>query len=52
LSAKPAQRLEPEFARCTRAFDAEREYVHRTLRRHGVRRQDTADLAQEVFLVM
>jgi RNA polymerase sigma factor (sigma-70 family) len=43
---------EPEFLRCARAFEDECDYVHRALRRHGVRRQDAADLVQEVFLVM
>lgn len=52
LSARPAELAEPEFLRCARAFEAECDYVHRALRRHGVQRQDAVDLVQEVFLIM
>jgi RNA polymerase sigma-70 factor (ECF subfamily) len=52
LGALQAEVAEPEFLRCARAFEAECDYVHRALCRHGVRRQDAADLVQEVFLVM
>ena len=40
------------LAACARAFEEEFDYVHRTLRRHGVRPADVDDLAQEVFMVM
>jgi RNA polymerase sigma-70 factor (ECF subfamily) len=36
---------------CVRAIDAEFEFVHRSLRHHGVPAADCEDLAQEVFLV-
>jgi RNA polymerase sigma-70 factor (ECF subfamily) len=42
----------PEFAGCAASFEAELDYVLRTLRRHGVRSSDAEDLAQDVFLVM
>jgi RNA polymerase sigma-70 factor (ECF subfamily) len=42
----------PEFAGCAASFEAELDYVVRTLRRHGVTGGDAEDLAQEVFLVM
>ncbi len=42
----------PEFARCTEAFEAEFDYLYRTVLRHGVPRQDAEDVVQDVFLVM
>jgi RNA polymerase sigma factor (sigma-70 family) len=42
---------EPDHAAYLRAFDAEFDYVYRSLRRHGVDRTEAEDLAQEVFVV-
>jgi len=42
----------PEFTSCSASFEAELDYVLRTLRRHGVSPRDAEDLAQDVFLVM
>jgi RNA polymerase sigma factor (sigma-70 family) len=41
-----------DFLRCVGTFDAEFDYVHQVLRRHGVSASDAEDLTQEVFLVM
>jgi RNA polymerase sigma-70 factor (ECF subfamily) len=41
-----------QLGRCAGAFEAEFDYICRSLRRHGVREADAEDLAQEVFLVM
>jgi RNA polymerase sigma-70 factor (ECF subfamily) len=49
------RRVDParsEFARCSEAFEAEFDYVYRTVLRHGVPRQDAEDTAQAVFLIM
>jgi RNA polymerase sigma-70 factor (ECF subfamily) len=43
---------ESAFSSCTRAFESEFDYVYRTLRRLGVRGNETEDQAQEVFLVL
>ncbi len=34
------------------AFQAELDYIHKALRRHGISASDADDLAQEVFLIM
>jgi RNA polymerase sigma-70 factor (ECF subfamily) len=52
VSVRPQIAPEPPFASCARTFEAELDYVYRTLRRHGVHGRDAEDLAQEVFLVM
>jgi RNA polymerase sigma-70 factor, ECF subfamily len=51
VSARP-QPTSERFVRGASAFEAELDYVFRTLRRHGVKARDVEDLAQEVFLVM
>jgi RNA polymerase sigma factor (sigma-70 family) len=45
-------RKDPDFADCARAFEEELDFVYRALLRHGVRRPDVEDLAQDVFIVM
>jgi RNA polymerase sigma-70 factor, ECF subfamily len=37
---------------CVAAFEAEFDYIHKSLRRHGISDADADDLAQEVFLIM
>jgi RNA polymerase sigma-70 factor (ECF subfamily) len=37
---------------CLRAFEQHAAYVHRSLRRYGVRPSDTEDLVQDVFMAM
>jgi RNA polymerase sigma-70 factor (ECF subfamily) len=52
VSGQPSVTRASEDQRCVRAFNEDRDYVWRTLARHGVPRADIEDLAQEVFLVM
>jgi RNA polymerase sigma-70 factor, ECF subfamily len=52
VSARPQPTPESPFGSCARSFEAELDYVYRTLRRHGVSGRDAEDLAQDVFLVM
>jgi RNA polymerase sigma-70 factor (ECF subfamily) len=52
VSARPQPTPESPFATCASSFEAELDYVYRTLRRHGVSGRDAEDLAQDVFLVM
>ncbi len=47
-TARPRRHLEG----CVAAFGAEFDYIHRSLRRHGISESDADDLAQEVFLIM
>jgi RNA polymerase sigma-70 factor (ECF subfamily) len=42
----------PGFVACARAFEAEFDYVYRSLRRMGARPAEAEDLAQDVFLVL
>jgi RNA polymerase sigma factor (sigma-70 family) len=44
--------LAADFAICVSAFEDEFDFVHNSLRRHGVSEADAEDLVQEVFLVM
>jgi RNA polymerase sigma factor (sigma-70 family) len=48
----PPKSKDEHFARCASAFQEQYRYVHRTLLKVGVRRRDSEDLAQDVFLVM
>lgn len=51
LLQSPPSRVTPDEA-CLEAFQAEFDYIHRTLRRLGTSPSETDDLAQEVFLVL
>jgi RNA polymerase sigma-70 factor (ECF subfamily) len=50
-AARPAERCAPDDV-CVRIFEADFDYVYRSLIRMGVTAADAEDLAQEVFLVM
>jgi RNA polymerase sigma factor (sigma-70 family) len=52
VSARLQPTPESPFGSCARSFEAELDYVYRTLRRHGVTDRDAEDLAQDVFVVM
>ena len=47
-----ASRSATAFLSCVGAFEAELDYVYRTIRRMGVRRAEAEDLTQEVFVVL
>jgi RNA polymerase sigma-70 factor (ECF subfamily) len=48
----PKVSRDAQFAHCARAFEEQFDFVRRALLRHGVRKRDAEDLAQDVFLVM
>jgi RNA polymerase sigma-70 factor, ECF subfamily len=50
--ARAARGTRADAAPCLRAFGSEIAFLHRSLRRHGVRPADAEDLIQDVFLVM
>ena len=49
---RAAPRTLPDLAACALAFEAEFDYVFRTLRRMGARPEEAQDLSQDVFVIM
>ena len=52
MRAAGASSVGQQLPDCYSAFEAELDFVYRTLRRHGAGPTDAEDLTQEVFLVV